>query len=583
MIYIIPLKILEEIQKESIKKSNYPIYSEKKLSEQIKKYYEEKLKEKDSDLYFNYNNKNEERRGFSPRAIQRAMKRDGKEHDGATEELCRLLCYFAFDKKFEDVLKDYKGYNLADLAEETICIRNVYEETHSNKRGELQTKTDENKEISESKSEKSEKEYEIKPFKKGKYNILILPFRNPDKNDEVTFLGRNLEKGLQEKNKYQNLGLEIKYLSSFTDDISYELAKIIGQKFKADIIIWGNDSKIESNPHHVIYFHYVNITDVFYYEQITKEGKTTRFETDRLIEITEGNLQLEIDNIILWFLGNKLYLKKEFDRSITIYKKIELGKNINEELFQAMANCYSHMKLFDKAMEYYEKALDINPNNAITNFNYALLFHNNFKNPQKAKVYYEKALKIVPNNLKVLNNYAILLMDKLSNPKKAKVYYEKALKIDPNNIKVLNNYSVLLYKYFDNKEQAMINFKKIIENDPNNIDVNLNYAILLETKFNDIKGAYYHYKKALKNNRENPIFHLKYAIFLIEKYCNFEEAKDQFEKVYEIEPDYLNTRFVYAVLLKKFNDNKNARKHYREAIRINPEIKTKENDKFFEI
>ena len=217
-------------------------------------------------------------------------------------------------KKKSLILGKYKGISIDN--NNINYVANVIHERIKNYEKEESEKLKEGKKITGI----VKSSFDIEPFNKtkGNYNILVLPFRNPEKNNEISPLGENLVFRLIEKTNFQKLGLEIKYMPSFIDYITYEVAKKAGSDYKADMVIWGNDSKLDGDSSHIIYFHYVNIAEKIYSDKISKEGRTEKFETERLVEIKVGNLQLEIDDIIYWFWGNKFYLNNDYRAPLKI-------------------------------------------------------------------------------------------------------------------------------------------------------------------------------------------------------------------------------------------------------------------------
>jgi tetratricopeptide (TPR) repeat protein len=415
--------------------------------------------------------------------------------------------------------------------------------------------------------------HDITPFDKSEdnYDILILPFCNPEKNNEITSLGENLSYGLIEKNNLLKPGLKIRYLSSFTGHITNDKAREIGNENKADMVIWGNDSKLEGMSPHIIYFHYVITPEKNISSKILMVGKTDKFETDRLIDIKEGALQLEIDDIILWFWGNKLYVKKDFKKAIDIFNKIKYQKYQNENLYFYIAASHYYLRQFDKAKVNYIKSLKINPNFTVAHYNYSVLLEKKFNDIEKAKEHYEKALQINPFFAEAHSNYAGILFEKLGNIEKAKEHYEIALDINPSIAVVHNNYAVLLHEELGNIEKAKEHYEKALEIDPNLAGANYNYANLLYEKLGNSEKAKEHYEKALEIDPYYAKTHLKYAVFVYLSLNESEKAKKHFEKALEINPNHAEAHFRYAIFfLVEFNDIAKAKEHYEKALEINP-------------
>ena len=519
---------------------------------------------------------------------------------GITESIERGMFSLNSIKK---ALYKYEGTSILVKALVIAVFENKWEEKFS-----LYFKENENK------IQKKNIPVDIKPFdtSKGSYNILILPFRNPEKNNEITYLGEYLAKGLKEKDVFQHLGLEIIYLSSFTDDISYEDAKKIGSEYKANMVLWGNDAKHDRSISHIICFHYMIIEENF-----SLVGKTDKFKTELFFDIKEGNLHLEIDDIIFWVLGHKYYIKCDYKKALTNLKKIKSKKHQNVTLYFYIAICNYYLHSFEEAEECFEKAIELKPDYAEAYYNYAILLAKEMKNIEKANECFEKAIELKPNLAEAHYNYALLLSEELNNKEKSEYHYKKAIEFKPDYASAYNNYALLLSDKFNDNNSAKKCFEKAIELKPDYAEAYYNYAaILLEkvnnkkkakeyllkaikykpdftlahyglgilfvTEFNNIRYAKKHLEKAIELKPDYAEAYNAYAAILAKESNNKEKAKECFEKAIELKPDFAEAYYNYATLYKiEFKDKKNAKKHYIEAIRLNPKLKTKNRDNYF--
>ncbi len=125
-----------------------------------------------------------------------------------------------------------------------------------------------------------------------------------------------------------------------------------------------------------------------------------------------------------------------------------------------------HFQEYEKAKQYYEKAIELNPNLSEAYGNLAILLKDHFQEYEKAKKYFEKAIKINPNYAIAYNNLATLLQEHYQEYGKAKKYYEKAIEVNPNDAKAYNNLGVLNAYYLDNKTEAKRYFSKAINLNP---------------------------------------------------------------------------------------------------------------------
>ena len=119
---------------------------------------------------------------------------------------------------------------------------------------------------------------------------------------------------------------------------------------------------------------------------------------------------------------------------------------------------------YQKVIEYYDKALKIDPNNVYFLYSKGDVLKNQRKY-QEAIDCYDQVLAIDPNNTLAQSNKKEALA-RLSNHE-AIGYYDKALKIDPNNVYALNRKGNAL----DNQgkhEAAIACYDKALKIDPNN-------------------------------------------------------------------------------------------------------------------
>ncbi len=413
---------------------------------------------------------------------------------GAVEPVRNLLCYYA-----------YKGMDYKTVVEKVLKSTVEKEILNNNiKKG-----------ISPSQNWFAKIYQEPFDTSKGNYNILILSFPNAEKPEEISPVGETFAKGLKAKNEEYRLGLDIKY----RPDIKSDEAREVGKKIGADLIIWGSDSKLEGNPLRRIYFRYMYLFSQPGFEDTYIKGKTEKYETDRLVEMREGNLHLEIDDAICWFVGTKLTFENKIAESIYFFEKITDTKHIDAQLqnqlpfYYILASSHLRLKNFERANFYYEKALVTNPDLDNLHCSYAYIRHLHFRDFAKAKKHYEIALNI--NNLNALTH--------------------------------------------------------------------CRYGFLLEEKhFNDAEGAQKHYNIALKSNslskEELVQIHLDYSDFA---FNDIERTLKHISIAIMIIPTHPEANYLYALILavdERVEDRPKAKVHYLKAIYHDPNLKNKNLD-----
>ena len=103
----------------------------------------------------------------------------------------------------------------------------------------------------------------------------------------------------------------------------------------------------------------------------------------------------------------KLYYKlAEWDKSLEYYKNtLDLSPNHDDRvsIYNRMGDCYYHTKKWDKAMEYYNMVLKADKKNAVVMRQVGLVY--------EAKEDYEKAIQIYESALEINPDYKALNED----------------------------------------------------------------------------------------------------------------------------------------------------------------------------
>ncbi len=114
----------------------------------------------------------------------------------------------------------------------------------------------------------------------------------------------------------------------------------------------------------------------------------------------------------------------------------------------------------DLAEQYYEKAIELAPDNASILGNYALFLKKIRKDYDKAEEYYKKALEIDPKHANNLANYALFIDEIRKDYDEAEEYYKKALEIDPKHANNLGNYGNFMKNIRKDYDKAEKFFRK---------------------------------------------------------------------------------------------------------------------------
>ncbi len=158
------------------------------------------------------------------------------------------------------------------------------------------------------------------------------------------------------------------------------------------------------------------------------------FENNKLESAEEICLKiynLDSKNFDNLRLLNFIYFKKKnFSKALDfINKAIEINPNF-AEAYMEKGNALNGIKKFDSAIKNYEKAIKINPNYSHAYYNKGLVFHE-LKKIKDAEENYSKAIKINPNHIYAYNNRAFALQQ-LKKFDESLKNYNKVYQIDPN-------------------------------------------------------------------------------------------------------------------------------------------------------
>lgn len=179
------------------------------------------------------------------------------------------------------------------------------------------------------------------------------------------------------------------------------------------------------------------------------------------IEISQGDYQQAIadgENALAVFPNQaELYLytgiaysqTKKYDKAVSNLKNaadLETeDKDIRIQIFSSLGDSFNALKKFKESDEYYDKALELNPDNSYVLNNYAYYLSLRGENLDKAEKMSRRSVQLDPNNASSEDTYAWILF-KLKRYAEAKTWIEKALRNDTTNSATqVEHYGDILY------------------------------------------------------------------------------------------------------------------------------------------
>jgi tetratricopeptide (TPR) repeat protein len=174
--------------------------------------------------------------------------------------------------------------------------------------------------------------------------------------------------------------------------------------------------------------------------------------------------------------GNTLYELGRYEEAIEYYDRALAIDPSNIKALNDKGLSLYYSGRYEEAIEYSDRALAIDPNNVIALITKGLCLHK-LERYEEAMEYYDRALALDPNNISALSNKGVS-QNNLGRYEEAIEYFDRALSIEPNNVSILGNKGVSL-KNLGRYEEAIEYYDRVLAIDPNNISALSNKGLSL--------------------------------------------------------------------------------------------------------
>jgi tetratricopeptide (TPR) repeat protein len=265
-------------------------------------------------------------------------------------------------------------------------------------------------------------------------------------------------------------------------------------------------------------------------------------------------------------LGDALLKKGSVDEAIIHYQKALQINPDDAEAHYNLGNALLQKGSVDEAIVHYQKALQINPGYAEA--------HGNLGNAliQKGSVdeaitQYQTALQIEPDNFIGHNNLGNTLIQK-GSVDEAIIQYQMALQINPAYAKAHYNLGNALFQK-GSVDEAIAHFQKALQINPDDAEAHYNLGNALLQKGN-VDEAIVHFQRALQIKPDDEKAHGNLGNALLQK-GSVDEAIIQYQRALQINPDSVETHINLGdALLQKGNVDE-AIAHFQKVLQINPD------------
>lgn len=226
-------------------------------------------------------------------------------------------------------------------------------------------------------------------------------------------------------------------------------------------------------------------------------------ETFETIDCYERLLQFEIDSPQIYYELGHLYLRKEDKiNSVSAFKLAVERDPENAFYNNSLAYAYSKAELYDDAIEHYQKAISINPDNEWTSIVCQALgsIYAEVKGNIEASVAtYQAGMILDPNNYDLVIALGDVHMAEYDLDKAIRTYCD-AITLNPNEYKGYAKAGIALWEK-DYLEEALVSFHKAVDLNPENEFAMNNLGIIYLDGIGDTEQALEYFEEAIELNQ----------------------------------------------------------------------------------
>ncbi len=272
----------------------------------------------------------------------------------------------------------------------------------------------------------------------------------------------------------------------------------------------------------------------------------------------------------LFLEGNRLQENGLFEKAISFYNKaLNIGGE-NAAILTEKGNALLKTGDIDEAIRCFKQATEIEENfpRAYQGLGMAYEQLDNF---QMAKENYLKAIELEPDNVQVYYNVGFLYQEE-TDYDQAEFYFKKGIKL---NNKFVRNYLGLAknHEALEDPEEALKTYKKAIENNPEQISIYVaggNFCL----RHNLYEEAEKMFSKAIFMNANEIHLYNRLGIAL-RKQNKYDKAITNFSKAIKVKPSDANLRYNLAKAYYMKGEELAAINKLNKAFQMNPALKTK--------
>lgn len=221
--------------------------------------------------------------------------------------------------------------------------------------------------------------------------------------------------------------------------------------------------------------------------------------TSEAIECYEKLLEFDIDTAAIYYELGHLYLRREDKiNSISAFKLALQYDSENPYYNNSLAYAYSKAELYEDAIEHYQKAIALNPDNEWTSIvcqALGTIYSEVSGNIEAAVATYQTGIILDPSNYELYIALGDTYMAEYDLDNAIKAYCD-AILADPENYRGYSKAGIALYEK-DFIEEALVAYHKSIELNPENALAQNNLGILYLEGLMDAEEALEYFEEAI--------------------------------------------------------------------------------------
>lgn len=258
--------------------------------------------------------------------------------------------------------------------------------------------------------------------------------------------------------------------------------------------------------------------------------------TSETIECYEQLLEFDIDTAAIYYELGHLYLRREDKiNSVSAFKLALERDSENPYYNNSLAFAYSKAGLYSDAIEHYQKAISLNPDNEWTSIvcqALGTIYAEENGNIEAAVATYQAGIILDPTNYDLYIALGDTYMAEYDLDNAIKAYCD-AILAEPNNYRGYSKAGIALYEK-DFVEEALVAYHKSIELNP-----------------------------------ENALAHNNLGILYLEGLLDAEEALEYFEDAINLDPSYTLAYFNAGRASQEMGFINDAANYYQMAMDLN--------------